>query len=210
MPSHAVSQLLPFPDRYLDQCRVRNGLVESETHVPPTADEARALMAYLNAKGLNAMVVGSVGVLHHLRGTPEEGAFRPTVDLDVFVRAPDTRLREIGPPEGWTVDAESIGVVSWISPSGGYVDFLTSGHQFPSGERVPASLEQDPKFGKELPVAHAFELFKLKLSSMRAKDLTDLLSLAKARGLPVLSKLGKLNDTQRENYGLIRQWLARA
>ena len=47
------------------------------------------------------------------------------------------------------------------------------------------------------------------LNSMRAKDLTDLISLAKAQGrAPTPAELGPLNATQKENLGLINQWLA--
>lgn len=208
MPSTPINQMLPFPDRYLAQCRVKNNLAESaDTHVPPTADEARGLIHYLQTKHVNAVIVGSVGVLHHLKDTPEENAFRPTVDLDLFVRVSDTILRKVGPPSGWRTDTQSIGVVSWISPTGGYVDFLTAGHVFPSGEKVPAHISADPTSDETFPVAHALELFRLKLASMRAKDLTDLLTLAKARrDVPTPAELGHLNDMQRENLDLIRQW----
>lgn len=210
MTSFAVSQLLPFPDQYLDQCRTRNWLVESEdTHVPPAATEARALIHYLRAHKINATVVGSIGVLFHLSGTPEEGAFRPTHDLDLFVTVPEAQLVKLGPPPGWRADTESIGVISWISPSGGYVDFLNAGHEFPTGERVPHSVTTTANADSELPVAQVTDLFRLKLASMRTKDLTDLLSLAKAVGrTPSQKELGPLSDTQRENLDMISQWLA--
>ena len=209
MPSSTINQLLPFPDQYLDQCRVKNSLIESEdTHVPPTADEARYLIRYLKHQGVSAVIVGSIGILWHLHGTPEESAFRPTHDLDLFVKVNDEQLRKIGPPTDWTPDSDSIGVTSWISPSSGYVDFLTAGHEFPTGEKVPTNITATPASAPSMPVAQVSDLFRLKLASMRTKDLTDLLSLAKAVGrAPTSKELGHLNDIQQENLEMIRQWL---
>ena len=179
MTTRAVTRLLASQDplaRYLAQCRVRNSLAESaDVHVPPTADEARQVISYLQKSGVDAAVIGSVGVLHHLRGTPEAETFRPTVDLDVFVKAPFQRLQHLRPPPSWRVDRESPGVVSWISPTGGYVDFLAAGQTFPSGERVPSQVQVHPgsAASSDLPIASVRDLFKLKLNSMRAKGLHD-------------------------------------
>jgi hypothetical protein len=212
MPSPAINQLVDqLLDHYLAQCRVRNSLAESaNVHVPPTAEETRAVLAYLKAHGLEGAIVGSVAVLHHLRDTPEAGAFRPTVDLDIFVRAPFQKLRHLSPPEGWRVDPESLGAVSWISPGGGQVDFITSGQEFPNTVGLmPKAITVSPNSPPGMPVAQVRDLFHLKLGSYRAKDLTDLLTLARAQGrAPTPAELGPLNPTQRENLGIINQWLA--
>ena len=167
------------------------------------------MISHLKQNGVDAAVIGSVGVLHHLQGTPEAETFRPTVDLDVFVKTSILRLQRLKPPTGWQVDRESVGVVSWISPSGGYVDFLAAGQTFPSGERVPSQIQVHAAVAPDLlPFASVRDLFKLKLNSMRAKDLTDLLALAKSTGRPPTpAELGTLNATQRENLDLINQWL---
>lgn len=187
---------------YLDQCQVRNTLVENQhVHVPPTPGETKALMAYLDDRNLEAAIVGSVGVLHYVKDT---GKFRPTVDLDVFVHTTTLQLRRLEPPAGWKVDLESPGVASWISPTGGYVDFMTAGHIFPGGSRTPDRVTVDKSSGK-YPVAVAADLFKLKLNSMREKDLSDMITLARALG-GVPDDLGPLNQTQKENLDLARQW----
>jgi len=214
MTSHAVTRLLDSSDplaRYLAQCRVRNSLVEAaDTQVPPTAGETANLLAYLKAHGLDAAIVGSVAVLHHLRGTPEAGAFRPTVDLDVFVRATFQRLRQLPVLDGWRADPESLGVVSWISPTGGRVDFVTSGQEFSNSVgAMPRAVGVAANSPTGMPVAQVRDLFRLKLGSYRAKDLTDLLTLSRAQGrAPTPAELGTLNPTQRENLGIINQWLA--
>lgn len=192
---------------YLARCQARNTLSEAETatHVPPTAVEVKTLLAYLRKAGITATIVGSVGVLHHLKNSAEE--FRPTVDLDLFVPITQEVLRRVSPPKGWNVDRASVGVVSWISPGGGYVDFLTAGHEFPGGTRTPRTIASDPGSDPDYPVATPVELFRLKLNSMRTKDISDLVSLARAQGrVPTDQEMGKLNDTQRENLDLVRTW----
>jgi len=205
--SRTVSALLgkSLIDSYLDQCQVRNLLVESEktTHVPPDSRETRALMDWLKSQGVDAVIVGSVGVLHYVQDPKN---YRPTVDLDLFVRLSEKEMAKIQPPKGWARDKESPGVISWISPSGGYVDFLTAGHVFSDGAKNPKSIEADPS-SKDYPVAKAVELFRMKLKTMRDKDLSDAMSLARAiGGIPTDEELGDLTQTQEENLGLVRQW----
>lgn len=190
-------------ETYLAQCQVRNPLAESKTvHVPPTPDEVKFLIGFLRSQKLNPMIVGSVAILRHL-GPQAASGFRPTVDLDVWV----TRVPE--PPQGWRRDPESPGVISWIAPSGGYVDFLTPGHEYAgTGAKNPARLEPDPESAEsDFPVAHWKSLLFMKLNSMREKDLADCVSLVRAlKRVPSPKELGKLNQTQRENLDLVTQW----
>jgi hypothetical protein len=190
--------------RYLGQCRIRNALIEKQNvSVPPTPEEAKGLLSYLKQNGVEAAVVGSVGVLHYVR---DETNFRPTVDLDLFVQMTAEQFRKVQPPRGWSVDRAAPGVISWISPSGGYVDFMTAGHEFPGGHRGPKRVSVDPS-SKEYPVASAIDIFRMKLDSMREKDLSDMISLARAiGGVPTDKQLGQLNQTQSENLGMVRQW----
>jgi hypothetical protein len=189
---------------YLRQCQVRNTLAESQdVHVPPTPDESKELLSYLKQMGVEAAVVGSVGVLHYVK---DASKFRPTVDLDIFVQMTADKFRKVQPPRGWSVDKASPGVISWISPSGGYVDFMTAGHTFPGGSRTPSRVDVDPS-SKEYPIATAVDIFRMKLNSMREKDLSDMISLARAiGGVPSEKQLGQLNQTQKENLQLIQQW----
>lgn len=190
--------------RYLRQCQVRNTLAESEgVHVPPTPEETKQLLTYLKQVGVEAAVIGSVGVLHYIK---DPSKFRPTVDLDMFVQMTAANFRKVKPAPGWSVDKASPGVISWISPSGGYVDFMTTGHEFPGGSRTPSRVSVDPS-SKEYPVATAVDIFKMKLNSMREKDLADMISLARAiGGVPSDKQLGPLNQTQKENLQLVQQW----
>jgi hypothetical protein len=182
---------------YLNQCGVL-ALVERENvHTPPTAGEVKALIAYLRAKGIKPVIVGSVAVFHHLKTDTKK--FRPTVDLDIFV---DKKLPL--PPSGWKRDPASPGLESWISPSGGYVDFMQKGHEFPSGERNPDSVETHLDSPQDYPVAAPIEMLKMKLNSMREKDLADAMALVRALGS--VPDLKGLNQTQRENLGLVKQW----
>jgi len=210
MPSKHIVESQPIT-RYLAQCRVRHSVVEAEgvAKVPPTGAETQQLLAHLRSRGIEAIVVGSVGVLHHLSQSPTGSEFRPTVDLDLFVPVSQEQLRRTPLPPGWTVDRESLGVVSWISPGGGYVDFMTANHEFADGERTPRRMQRDPA-STELPVAAPVELFRLKLATMRSRDLSDLHALALARGLPSDKELGPLTQTQSENLGLLKLWLKHA
>lgn len=188
---------------YLRQCRVRGLSEDADVHVPPTKDEVSSLIRYLRGQNLDPKIIGSVGILHHMGNVDVRRDFRPTVDLDVFVSGDPGK-----PPPGWTRDPEAPGVISWISPTGGYVDFMTPGHEFPSGERGPKTVTtHEPSKDTDYPVAHAHELLKLKLNSMRSKDIADALALVRKLGyVPELSALGKLNPQQKDNYGLLKQW----
>jgi len=199
-----IQELVEFPmlGQFLAQCRVRS-LTEDETvHVPPSKDEVRQLMVYLKSKGVKPAIIGSVGVLYHL-GDVDTKKFRPTVDLDVWVNKNPPE-----PPEGWIRDPEAVGVVSWISPSGGYVDFLTSRHEFPGGMVAPSNIEMEPSTAaSDYPVASWKSLMKLKLASYREKDLADLMSLVRKLGrVPSSKELGGLNSTQKDNLNLITTW----
>lgn len=190
-------------ESYLNQCRVKNRLVESDdAHVPPTAEETKFLIKYLRDLGLKPAIVGSVGILRHLGSVDPKNDFRPTVDLDVWV------TKVPAPPKGWSRDHESIGVESWISPSGGYVDFMTPGHEFPGGTTNPKSIAYDPASAEtDYPVAHWLDLLKMKLNSMRSKDLSDSIALIrKMKAIPSTKELGKLTQTQKENLDLVTQW----
>jgi len=189
---------------YLAQCAVRS-LQEDETtaHVPPTPEEARQLIGYLRGKGVNPTVVGSAAVFHHLQGTSVRD-FRPTVDLDLHI---DKKLPP--PPQGWRRDPEAPGVDSWISPTGGYVDFVAKGHRFPGGDSPMPGVKTHKSSTPEFPVAEPEDIIRMKLNSMREKDISDTVTLVKALGDPgILDRLGKLNGTQRENLTLVRQWVA--
>lgn len=190
-------------ETYLAQCRVRNPLVEKETvtNVPPTKDETKSLIAYLRGKGLKPAIVGSVGLLKHL-GT-SAGSFRPTVDLDIWVE------KVPAPPQGWSVDPESPGVTSWISPSGGYVDFMTPNHEFPGGTKNPKKLNIDPdSVNSDYPVGSWQDLMRLKLNSFREKDLFDIVALVRKLGrIPSPQELGPMNQTQNDNFDLVKAWV---
>jgi hypothetical protein len=192
-------------DRYLRQCQVRNTMERSEmdTSVPPQPEEVKQLLAYLKQQGVDAAVVGSVGVLHYVK---DASKFRPTVDLDLHVQMTAANFRKVQPPRGWSLDRSAPGVISWISPSGGLVDFVTAGHEFPGGGRAPSRVTVDPS-SKEYPVSTAVDIFRMKLNSMREKDLADMISLARAiGGVPTAKQLGDLNQTQGENLQLVQQW----
>jgi hypothetical protein len=186
---------------YLAQCRVVSLHESQETHVPPTAEETIRLIRYLREFGVRPLVIGSVGVLSYLNVDPKKG-FRPTVDLDLWVdRLPD-------PPEGWTHDPEAINVSSWISPSGGRVDFLLPNQFLSPGVSTPARLDANAETADtDFPVASWISILKLKLNSVREKDLSDSIALVRSqKRVPTPKELGRLNSTQRENYDLVRQW----
>lgn len=190
-------------DQFVKQCRQSNPMAEDTVHYPPTQPEIKELITYLRGQKLDPKIVGSVGILHHMAGADVSKKFRPTVDVDLYVnRDPGT------PPSGWQKDPEAVGVASWISPSGGYVDFLVPGHQFPGGEKLPRSIRtHEPSADTDYPVAHAHELIKLKLNSLRPKDLSDIMALVRHLGhVPTEQELGKLTRTQRENLSLVQQW----
>jgi hypothetical protein len=184
---------------YLQRCNCRNFLVEDgQAHVPPSHKEVHDLMRHLKANGIKAAIAGSVGILHHV--DLDASKFRPTHDLDIWVNQDPGN-----PPPGWRRDPESIGLVSWISPSGGYVDFMRAGDEFPGGTVVPRSIDVSAEF--EHPVAGWKSLLAMKLNSMREKDLADSIALVRQLGrVPSPRELGKLTVTQRENLDLVGTW----
>jgi hypothetical protein len=187
--------------KYLAQCRVRNAQESEDTHVPPSADEVQFLIQYLKEFGISPAIVGSTALLRHMGDDVDvQRDFRPTADLDIFVNKPPPKQL----PEGWRRDPEAVGVPSWISPSGGYVDFLQGGHEYPGGRKNPSSVEIDNVF-TDFPTASLKSMFRLKLNSERTKDLLDLVAVARKTGVP--GDLGALNRQQRENLQQVKQWI---
>lgn len=187
---------------YLSQCRVKAIHEDDNVSVPPTAEEVALLVDYLERHKASPTIVGSVGVLLQLRARDKKAEFRPTVDVDIWVK----RVPPLLP--GWRLDVESIGVTSWISPSGGHVDFLTAGDSLPSGEDVPKVITRDAQLGRgPFPVASMADLLKLKLNSWREKDFADAIALVKANGGLASLAMGKLNKVQRDNLDLVIKWL---
>lgn len=182
-----------------------SSLMEESQHVPPSVKELENLIQYLQSKGVNPIIVGSLAIAHHLKVTKEkvDKSFRATEDLDLFV---STNLPS--PPFGWKRDQKSIGLISWISPSGGYVDFLVAGHRFPDNHINPQKLGVDKdSMEAGCPVADIAALFQLKLNSYRTKDLTDLVALAREVGIPKELRLLRLNQTQKDNLQLVDLWI---
>jgi hypothetical protein len=61
--------------------------------------------------------------------------------------------------------------------------------------------------GTDFPVASLTSILRLKLNSVREKDLADAIALVRAhQRVPSREELGGLNTTQRENYELLCQW----
>jgi hypothetical protein len=203
MKARDLIEKLMMVDTYLRQCKVQNLLVEDEgVHFPPSPEESKELINFLRQQGLNPAIVGSVGVLRHLKTGQ---GFRPTVDLDIWVsRAPKTIL------PGWRQDPEAVGVISWISPSGGYVDFLLPNQQVGGEAKTPRTLNIDKASqDTDYPVADILSLLYLKLNSNRPKDMSDTMELVKALGkVPKSEELGKLNRTQTSNLDLADKWFA--
>ena len=186
---------------YLNQCGVR-GLTESgSVNHPPTAEEFLEVVSYLKFHGVTSAVIGSSAVVYHIKTSVKD--YRPTVDLDLWVN------RKLpAPPAGWYRDPQSIGIDSWISPTGGTVDFLKAGHRFPSGSVVPSKIDfvvsDDGKFN----VAKLVEVFKLKLDSEREKDMLDCVVIARSLGyVPSARELGVLTDQQVETLNMVQAWV---
>ncbi len=184
-------------DDYLKQCRVRS-FVEAVTgqspQVPPSPEELYALLDYLR-KSVQATIVGSAAAFYHLGGDPT--AFRPTVDVDIHVNGPLPP-----PPPGWQRDKAAAGIESWISPTGGYVDFLVAGEELPGGVTVPTTVRTDKE--ADLPIATVADVFAMKLNSMREKDLFDAIALARRFGVP---KIKGMNPQQKDNWQLVKLWI---
>jgi hypothetical protein len=188
---------------YLQQCR-QSALGESKSdgvNFPPTYDELQKLFAYLRKNNVNPAIVGGVGVLQHIGPVSD---FRPTVDVDIWVDEVPPILDE------WSRDRSSVGITSWISPSGGVVDFIVPGQEFSGDSKAPYAIEIDQ--GIEFPVGSKMSLMWLKLNSVRPKDISDLIALARSMGhVPHegdFRQFGKMNVTQRENLDMVRRWVS--
>lgn len=184
---------------YLDGCHTRAVFEAAHTTTPPSAEQTDVLMTHLRKHGLNPIVVGSAALAHHIGdiGGKKVSDVRPTMDLDVFISGP---LPE--PPKGWRRCTRSPGTSRWVSPSGGVVDFLEAGQEYAGGAKNPTHLNTVDAVlpgGVDYRVADQLGVWKFKLGTMRAKDLTDLALLGKTRGVPDDKKFGRLNQDQREN-----------
>ena len=188
---------------YLQQCRVRSLAESEDVHMPPRPEEAIDLIRFLQDEGVHPKIVGSVGVLSYLKDADPKTGFRPTVDLDIWVDKVPVKL-----PKDWEKDKEAVGVDSWTSPSGGTVDFITPGQRFPSGGKTPKDVKANPEFADtDFPIADWVDLVKLKLNSVREKDLADVIALVRAMGrVPSPTELGSLNGDQRDNLDMVKQW----
>lgn len=191
-------------DTYLKHCR--SDIEKGKQHIPPTTREIDNLISYLNEKDLNPIIVGSLAIVQHLNFSLQElerEDFRPTEDIDIFVSS-----LPHAPPSGWRRDYQSIGVISWISPSGGYVDFLEAGQKFPDSQKNLTKVKKDPNSeNMGLPTADLSSLFQLKLNSSRVKDIQDLIFLSERVGIPDEIEKKNLNELQKENLAFIRLWL---
>lgn len=188
--------------KFIDQNR-KMGQAMDVPHFPPIGKEIEELISYLKANGVDPIIVGAFAVIKHLKMNEREFQskdLRATQDLDVFVSSALPN-----PPPGWRRDRNSIGVISWISPSGGYVDFLMANHVFPDNRKNPDKIGKDSD-SNELPVADLVSLFQLKLNSHREKDLLDLVQLARKIGIPKNIERHTLNSVQRENLELVKIW----
>jgi hypothetical protein len=195
----------PYFGFYISQSR---DIQLEESHYPPSAREMEILIEYLQSEGVDPIIVGSVAIVKHLNqkiiNSSEASTYRRTEDLDLFIKKQIPK-----PPIGWRIDRAAIGVVSWISPSGGYVDFLIAGQNFPDNSKNPMNIGKDPESVKMgCPIADVLSLFIMKLNSFREKDMTDLLTLSLKLGIPNELERQALNHTQRENLSLLKMWLA--
>lgn len=169
-----------------------------EAQFPPDADETAELIQHFKAHGISPAIVGSVGVAHYV---PADLSYRPTGDLDLFVS------KIIKPLDGWVRDRNSPGIDSWVSPKGGLVDFLTPGHRFPDGCKVPSKVTINPKSDQSYPVALPQDILRIKLGSSRDKDIMDCVMLCRSMGcVPTEDELGKLTELERENLQMVRTW----
>lgn len=200
-----MSQTKDFINKYLT-AYLKHSRVESKGHFPPTERETEELIIYLRHNGVDPIIVGSVAVVKHLNPTSDDlnkGKVRPTTDLDLFISS----ALPI-PPPGWRRDLKSVGVISWISPSGGYVDFLVAGQRFPDNQN-PKKIGKDPESEKMgCPVADMVSIFQLKLNSYREKDTLDLVALARKIGIPKNLDTYALNSLQRDNLTIVKLWIA--
>lgn len=190
-------------EQYLEQCRVPSvveNIMGTPTQMPPSPAEVRSLIQYLRSKGVAPVIVGSAAAFYHFGGDAK--AFRPTVDVDIHVRK-----KLPLPPDGWRRDPTAIGTQSWISPSGGTVDFLVGKDELPGGIKIPAIInvhqadDEDPDF----PVAQIHDVLWMKLNSVREKDLFDAVAIVRKHGLPPKKK--GMTQQQAENYDLVQMWV---
>ncbi|MBA2368117.1 MAG: hypothetical protein H0V82_03730 [Candidatus Protochlamydia sp.] len=157
---------------------------------------------------MNPVIVGSMALIKHLKPTYQElndDEIRLTNDLDLFI----SQNNLPNPPIGWRRDLAACGVVSWIAPSGGYVDFLIAGHSFPDNTKNPKKIGIDPESEKMgCPTADLVSIYLLKLNSFREKDLFDILGLARKLGIPKEIERVLLNSTQKDNLDIVKLWLS--
>ncbi len=190
---------------FLTESRIRNLFVEYEklVKIPPTSQEIEELISVLQKSAVDPVIVGTLAVMKHLVVTTEDihaHTFRPIQTVDLLVYKKPLQL-----PHGWEVNTESSPIISWISPSRGYVKFLKSEDEFPANYSQTVGKDRE-SVEMDCPVADVETLFKMKLNSRRERDLGDLMMLAKKVGIPADIEKKLWNTGQQQNLEFLQHW----
>lgn len=193
---------------YLSECRAQNPFVklEQKIPIPPTGKEIEALVSYLINSKVDPVIIGSIAVIKHLHITAEDikaRSFRLTQKVELFVSQFPPNLLS-----GWQINKNSKVLTSWISPTGGTVDFLKIEDLFSESVESQYVVEKDPEsVNMGCPVADMQTLFLIKLNSDQERDLLDLLTLARRKNIPENLDKHLWTSTQRKNLDFIKLWI---
>lgn len=207
-----MSRSLAFIEKYLalylSECRIRNPFIATEhvVHIPPSSEEIEELISYLLGKNTNPVIIGSIAVIKHLHVTKEDiiaRRFRPTKKLELLVS------QELLPLlTGWQLNKDSTKAVSWISPTGGIVDFFTLKDIFPEDIRDQNIIKKDAEsVDMGCPIADVQTIFLIKLNSTEERDLLDLLMLVSRQGIPKDLDKCLWTARQKKNLEFIKLWM---
>lgn len=220
--------------QYLSECRSQSPLLDSDNYhtFPPSEQEISSLIEFLLSKNLDPIIVGSIAVIRYL-DLPKQNdqKYRLTSSLEILISSPLS-----SPLDSWKVKDSPSPIISWISPSGGKVDFFQVNDVFPIS-LTPYSVEKDKESViAQCPIASPKSLLLLKLSSNEPRDMLDatllideigfprdleayfwtslqkenfqlIKALTKEIGIPEGIRKKRLNQSQRENLSLLDLWL---
>lgn len=147
----------------------------------------------------------SVAVVKHLNLTNEEihlRNFRPTYALDLLI------FRKIpSPPPNWQVKMQTSDGVSWLSTTGGQINFLMAKDTFPEGFIKTNSIGRDPESVRVgCPIVDVKTLFIMKLNSSLEVDMSELMTLARKTKIPKEIEKELWTNRQKKNLEFIRSW----
>jgi hypothetical protein len=192
--------------KFLEKSRVRNPytILDQKAHIPPTSNEVKTLILYLQAHGMDPIIVGYLAAIKHLKITDidiQSRLYRPAFALEIYLSSYPPP-----PPKNWKINNDFHEMIAWISPENGCVLFFIKEEKLPSDILVFDIQKDLESIEMGYPVADVTTLFKMKLKSNNTFDLYQLMCLVRKFDLPKELNNMSLNKQEENNLDFLKRW----